>query len=67
VLGVLYPVLLSVVVMATANHYLVDVLAGVVTVMLASRIVKLLTRAGVVLRPGAEPRDAPATAQPSGV
>ncbi|MBV9485364.1 MAG: phosphatase PAP2 family protein, partial [Frankiaceae bacterium] len=31
-LGALYPIVLSVVVMATANHYLVDVLAGVVVV-----------------------------------
>jgi hypothetical protein len=42
VLGVLYPLLLAVVVMATANHYLVDVVAGVATVMVAYGLVLLL-------------------------
>jgi hypothetical protein len=65
VLGVLYPVMLSIVVMGTANHYLVDVLAGVVTVGLAFGIVRILTLAGLVLPPGAEAPDVPAGAEPS--
>ena len=35
VLGVLYPLVLSIVVIATANHYLLDVLAGVAVLLLA--------------------------------
>ena len=38
-LGVLYPVLTAVVVMSTANHYLVDVLAGVVVMVLGAGVV----------------------------
>ncbi len=65
VLGALYPIVLSVVVMATANHYLIDVLAGFVTVALAFGIVRLLTMAGLVLPPGAQAPDVPAGVEPS--
>jgi PAP2 superfamily len=65
VVGVLYPILLSVVVMATANHYLVDVVAGGVIVLLAFGVVRLLTLAGLVLPPGAEAPDLPAGAEPA--
>jgi hypothetical protein len=43
ILGVAYPVLLSVVVIATANHYLLDVLAGVAAVLVGAGIAKLFT------------------------
>ncbi|HVY10766.1 MAG TPA: phosphatase PAP2 family protein [Mycobacteriales bacterium] len=65
VLGVLYPLLLSVDVMATANHYLVDVLAGVAAVIVAMGIVRVLTRFGLVLPPGAEAPEVPAGASPA--
>jgi hypothetical protein len=65
VLGLLYPVVLSIVVMATANHYLVDVLAGYATLLVAFAIVRLLTRAGLVLPPGGEAPDLPAGAEPA--
>lgn len=52
VLGVLYPLVLSIDVMATANHYLIDVVAGVADVCIAYLIVRLLTRVGLVLPPG---------------
>ncbi|HWB66384.1 MAG TPA: phosphatase PAP2 family protein [Mycobacteriales bacterium] len=42
VLGVLYPVVLSLDVVATANHYLMDVVAGVVVVVLAAALVWLM-------------------------
>lgn len=51
VFGVVYPVLLSVVVMATANHYLLDVVAGAVVMALAYGAVRLLAYAGVVSFP----------------
>jgi hypothetical protein len=38
-LGVLYPILTALVVMSTANHYLLDVLAGAADVMLAAFVV----------------------------
>ncbi len=38
-LGVLYPILTALVVMATANHYLLDVLAGAADVILAGGVV----------------------------
>ncbi|HVW80167.1 MAG TPA: phosphatase PAP2 family protein [Mycobacteriales bacterium] len=65
VLGALYPILLSVVVMATANHYLIDVLAGVVAVALAYGIVRLLTMAGLVLPPGGTSPGVPAGPEPA--
>jgi PAP2 superfamily protein len=42
-LGVLYPVLTSVVVIATGNHYLLDAFAGVAVVVLAGGLVRLAT------------------------
>jgi hypothetical protein len=65
VLGVLYPFVVAIVVMSTANHYLVDVLAGVVTMSLAVGIVRLLTLAGLVMPPGAEAPGVPAGAEPT--
>jgi hypothetical protein len=55
VLGVLYPVLLSIDVMATANHYFIDVAAGVLVVLVATGIVYLLSAIGLVSRPGTGP------------
>jgi hypothetical protein len=52
ILGVLYPLVVTLVVMATANHYLIDAVAGAVAVLLATLIVRLLTRAGLVLQRG---------------
>ena len=42
-LGVAYPFVLSVVVIATANHYLLDVVAGVAAVAVGAGIAKLFT------------------------
>jgi hypothetical protein len=55
VLGVLYPILLSVDVMATANHYFFDVAAGVLVVLVATGIVYALAALGLVSRPGTGP------------
>jgi hypothetical protein len=41
-LAILYPSLTTLVVFATGNHYVLDVLAGVVTIALAAAIVELL-------------------------
>ncbi|HVV76451.1 MAG TPA: phosphatase PAP2 family protein [Mycobacteriales bacterium] len=49
--GVAYPLVLSLDVMATANHYLLDVLAGAGAMALAYLAVRLLARAGVVSFP----------------
>jgi PAP2 superfamily len=45
-LGVAYPVVLSVVVVATANHYLLDVFAGVVVVLIGAAIARLFSLLG---------------------
>ena len=52
VLGVLYPLITAVVVMSTANHYLVDVLAGVVVMVLGAGLVwgVVVIRNRVVMR-----------------
>jgi hypothetical protein len=55
VLGVVYPVVLSIVVMATANHYFLDVVAGVFVVLVATGIVHLLAFFGLVSPPGSGP------------
>ena len=52
VLGVAYPVLLSIVVIATANHYLLDVLAGVAAVLVGAGIAKFFTLLDVRKRRG---------------
>jgi hypothetical protein len=57
VLGAVYPVVLSIVVMATANHYLLDVVAGVVVVGIAWGLTELLVKLGLVIKPD---KDAPA-------
>ena len=46
ILGVLYPLVLSVVVIATANHYLLDVIAGLAVVGLGALVAKLFTAVG---------------------
>jgi hypothetical protein len=71
VLGVLYPLLLSVVVMGTGNHYLLDVVAGVAVVGLAAIVTNLLDRvikrvwpehvSGALLPPADLPGQAPPT------
>jgi hypothetical protein len=43
VLGALYPIVISVVVVGTANHYLVDVFAGVAVLLIAWLFVRLLS------------------------
>jgi hypothetical protein len=43
ILGVAYPVVLAAVVMATANHYVIDVVAGAVTMVVAAAIVRLIS------------------------
>jgi hypothetical protein len=63
VLGMAYPIVLSLVVMGTANHYLIDVVAGVAAVLLATLIVQGLTRIGLVKPP--EPEGLSARATPS--
>jgi PAP2 superfamily len=45
-LALLYPVLTAVAVMATGNHYLLDVLAGIATAALAVMLARLLPLAG---------------------
>ncbi|HWC36448.1 MAG TPA: phosphatase PAP2 family protein [Mycobacteriales bacterium] len=66
IFGVLYPLVLSLDVMVTANHYLLDVLAGGVVMGLAYLAVRLLSRAGMVSFPSPEgSQDAPPGPQPS--
>lgn len=52
ILGVAYPLVLSVVVVATANHYLLDVFAGFATVLLGAAIGTMFTRLDVWSRRG---------------
>jgi hypothetical protein len=54
VLGVVYPVVLSVVVMATANHYFLDVVAGAFVILVAGGLVELLAMIGLVRKPPKE-------------
>jgi hypothetical protein len=60
--GALYPLLVTVVVMGTANHYFFDAVAGVVTVLLAAGLVRAL---GIVVPPGGDSRRLPAGADPA--
>jgi hypothetical protein len=46
ILGVAYPIVLSVVVVATANHYFLDVVAGVAAVGLGAAITRVLSLLG---------------------
>jgi len=55
VMGVVYPVVLSLVVMATANHYFLDVVAGVFVVLIAAGIVRMFSFFGLISRPGSGP------------
>jgi hypothetical protein len=50
-LGIAYPIVLSVVVMATANHYLLDVVAGLAVVGAGAGLAHLITVASQRLRP----------------
>jgi membrane-associated phospholipid phosphatase len=59
-LGLAYPVLVSVAVVVTGNHYLLDIVGGVAIVLPAALVAHLLTRApggarGAVTPPGAAP------------
>jgi hypothetical protein len=54
-LGVLYPTILSLDVMATGNHYFFDVLAGVVVVLIATGIVHVASWFGLLSPPGTGP------------
>jgi hypothetical protein len=61
-LGVLYPVLTAIVVMATGNHYLLDALAGAVVALLGWAMAIGLERVRDVIR--AAPSSAPGAARP---
>jgi hypothetical protein len=50
--GVAYPIVLSVVVIATANHYLLDVVAGLVAVLVGMLVARLFNRVGWWTRQG---------------
>jgi hypothetical protein len=52
---VLYPIVLSVVVVATANHYFLDVVAGVAAVGVGALIAQLFELFGWRLRRGSSP------------
>jgi hypothetical protein len=65
ILGVGYPILVSVVVMATANHYLFDALAGGVVMLLGYAAVRLLARVGVVSFPHRASPEEVAAAEPA--
>ena len=60
VVGVLYPIVVTVVVMGTANHYFIDAVAGAAVVLLATLIVGGLIRIGVVKSPEEEAPPPPA-------
>ncbi len=61
-LGLAYPVLVAVSIVVTGNHYVLDILGGLVVVLPAAAIASLLVR-----EPRArEPRPAAARAGPSG-
>jgi hypothetical protein len=66
VFGIAYPVVLSLDVMVTANHYLLDVVAGVGVMGLAYLAVRLLARAGFVSFPrrGSPGGSPPAAVEP---
>ncbi|HVX68648.1 MAG TPA: phosphatase PAP2 family protein [Mycobacteriales bacterium] len=51
VFGVAYPLILSLVVMVTANHYLLDVVGGALVMAVAYGVVRVLARTGVVSFP----------------
>jgi hypothetical protein len=51
VAGVVYPAIITIVVMATGNHYLLDAVAGVAVVVLAMAAVGVTVRLTVRLRP----------------
>jgi hypothetical protein len=57
VAGAMYPILVTVVVMGTANHYFFDAVAGVVTVLLATGLVRAL---GIIVPAGGNRRPLPA-------
>jgi hypothetical protein len=50
-LGVAYPIVLSVVVMATANHYLLDVVGGIVVIGVGAGVAWLFRTAARRIRP----------------
>lgn len=50
VLGILYPVLTTIVVLATGNHYLLDAIAGAIVVAMGAVVTLGLGRAGLALR-----------------
>lgn len=55
-IGVAYPIVLSVVVIATANHYLVDVIAGFAVVGVGALVAKLFTTVSHQIWPDHVPR-----------
>lgn len=64
-LGVAYPIVVSVAVMATANHYLLDVVAGGVVMGLGYGAVRLLARAGFLNFPRGGSVEAAPAAKPA--
>jgi hypothetical protein len=65
VLGVLYPLVMSVVVLATANHYLLDVVGGVVAVLVAAAVAWALATLAWRLWPGLAARTVAAKKVPA--
>ena len=63
--GVAYPIVVSVAVMATANHYLLDVVAGAAVMGLGYGAVRLLARAGFVSFPRSGSVEAVPAAEPA--
>jgi uncharacterized membrane protein len=65
VLGVAYPVVVSIAVMSTANHYFLDAVAGGVVMLLGYGAVRLLALAGFVSFPNRLAVQAEAVAEPA--
>jgi hypothetical protein len=59
VLGVAYPFVLSVVVIATANHYFLDVVAGFAAVLVGAGITRMFSRLDVWSRRGSSAGSSP--------
>jgi hypothetical protein len=64
IFGVAYPLILSLDVMVSANHYFVDVVAGAAVMAVAYSVTRLLAKAGVVSFPKPGSGSAPPGAEP---
>ncbi len=65
VFGVAYPLIVTIAVMSTANHYLLDAVAGGAVMLLGYGAVRLLARAGLVGFPQRLGREAEPVAEPA--